>query len=418
MISITVPSPGESISSVVLANWLVEDGDVVEKDQEVAEIDSDKATLSIAAPEDGRINIKTDAGETIDVCAEIATIDTSVSAEKSVGKPEKTPAEPAGDNNKEVQTEKRPVSETPETGNEHQLKLTPLARALMDDKDITENQLIELLKSKLIKKSDIESLSGMPSMDNDPSTKIQREREELREAMTTLRKKLAQRLVAVKNETAMLTTFNEIDMQRVLKVKDKYGKKFMEKHGVKLGIMSLFTRAAAIALAEVPGLNAMIDGDDIIYHNYADIGIAVSAPKGLMVPVIRNADLLSIPELEKEIRRMVEKARNNRISLDDMKGGTFSITNGGVFGNLMSTPLINPPQSGILGMHTIKERPVAIDGKVVIRPMMYVALSYDHRIVDGRESVGFLIKVKELIENPEMLLTKSDPFESLFNLKE
>jgi 2-oxoglutarate dehydrogenase E2 component (dihydrolipoamide succinyltransferase) len=418
MIEIKVPSPGESVTTVTLASWLVSDGDFVEKNQEIAEIDSDKATLSISAAESGVISIVVEAGESVGVGAVIGTIEAGEGAPvvKSA-----SPGEVISKGSAENREEK--VSAVPENKegvreSSKDLHLSPLAKAYMQAEGLTEGDVMEMLKNRRIRKSDLETLVGVEGNQGSTSGLVAAatERVERREKMTPLRLKLSQRLVGVKNETAMLTTFNEVDMSEVLKVRAEYGKAFEEKHGVKLGLMAFFTRAAAIALNEFPQVNAFIDQDEIVFHEYVDISIAVSAPRGLVVPVVRNAHLLSLAGAEQDIRRLAEKARNNKLTLDEMTGGTFTITNGGVFGSMLSTPIINPPQSAILGMHNIVERPVAISGKVEIRPIMYVALSYDHRIIDGRESVGFLVRVKELIENPVRMAMQRDPYSAMLEL--
>ncbi len=414
-IDIKVPSPGESITQVQLANWLVEDGEFVEKDQEIAEIDSDKATLSISAEADGMIKITIEAGETIDVGTIIASIDTEAKGEKKV----KT----------EAKIEKKiedPKSTIPQKEEEKKIEKTsvahisPLAQKLMQKNNISEGELVEFFKSIRVSKKDVEFF--VSEKDNHKSIDTSKSvwggnRSSNRKKMSSLRIKLAERLVSVKNETAMLTTFNEVNMTPIMNIRKQYKELFKEKHGVGLGFMSFFTKAITESLQYFPQVNAMIDGDEFVYFDYADIGIAVSAPKGLVVPVVRNAETLSLAEIELEIKRLAIKARDNKISLDDMKGGTFTITNGGVFGSMLSTPIINPPQSAILGMHNIVERPIAVNGKVEIHPMMYVALSYDHRIIDGKDSVGFLVKVKELLENPiQMLFSGNDPLTKLLDI--
>ena len=413
-IEITVPSPGESITQVQLAKWLVADGDAVEKDQEVVEIDSDKASFPIAAPEEGTIRLMAQEGDTVAVGAVIATIEAGkTTVKKSAPAPEKpaspvvTPVAAAPD----AQTLK-PAS----TDSKANLHASPLAKKMIEENKVDTSELARAYPGRRVTRKDIEAFVAGKKTTSTP-TVIPGSREQERRKMTTLRLKLAERLVAVKNQTAMLTTFNEINMQAALRIREKYGETFKAQHGVGVGLMSLFTRAVTIALQDFPQVNSMIDGEDLVLPNYIDIGIAVSAPKGLVVPVLRNAEMMSIPEIERKIKELAAKARDNRISIDDMKGGTFTITNGGVFGSLMSTPILNPPQSAILGMHKIQDRPVAIDGQVVIAPMMYVALSYDHRVIDGRESVGFLVRVKELLETPALMLTGGiDPLKLLLDL--
>ena len=455
IIEVKVPSPGESITEVQLASWLVKNGDFVEKDAEIAEIDSDKATLTINAAEPGIISLKVQQGDTIKVGALIATIDIRNA--------------------------------------ETQMRITPLARKIMEDNKLSDEEVIQQFGSKRVSKADIQSIvanvsnatrpkeptasatasalqqpsspvgpalqqpsspvepalqqraspdtsvSHKPSSLTKPTmqqpsslaeptvqqpashaaTTISRtdNRTTERKKMSTLRLKLAHRLVSVKNETAMLTTFNEVNMSNIMALKEKYKEKFKEKYGVSLGFMSLFTKAVTIALHEFPQVNSIIDNDELIYHHYVDVGIAVSSPKGLVVPVVRNTELRSIANIEMTIKELTTKARNNMISLDEMTGGTFTISNGGVFGSLLSTPILNPPQSAILGMHNIVDRPIALNGQVVIAPMMYVALSYDHRVIDGRESVSFLVRVKELLENPEWMFYEGlDPIKGMLGL--
>ena len=387
LLEMRVPSPGESISEVEIAEWLVEDGDYVEKDQSIAEIDSDKATLELPAEESGTIKIVVDDGETVAVGDIVCIINTSV---KGVSK---------------IKDTKEEVSETPKStlNSETNLgveKATPLASAMISEHDILVKELKGTGEAGKITKSDVLGAIQGNSTDGPRGTS--------RKKMSSLRRKIARRLVSVKNETAMLTTFNEVDMTEIFKIRKEYKEQFKEKYGVGLGFMSFFTKAVTTALHEFKDVNAMIDGNEVIHHNYTDIGIAVSAPKGLMVPVVRNAELMTFQEIETDIKRLAIKARDGKITIQEMLGGTFTITNGGVFGSMLSTPIINPPQSAILGMHNIIERPMAIDGKVMIRPMMYVALSYDHRIIDGRESVGFLCRVKEYLEDPTTYLLEGD----------
>ncbi|HOI32232.1 MAG: 2-oxoglutarate dehydrogenase complex dihydrolipoyllysine-residue succinyltransferase [Bacteroidales bacterium] len=416
-IEIKVPSPGESINEVQLANWLVEDGSYVEKDQDIAEIDSDKATLSIAAEVSGTIHFKASIGDTLEVGAVIASLDADENApsikSESKSEPQKTEPKPSQPEKvaEKVSEPTTPMTETLERNSEEpQLKLSPLARELMKKQNINEQELIEFFKHYRVDSKDVNFYQE--NKDKHAGTKqpvgVQAAwggtRKEDRKKMSMLRKKLSQRLVSVKNETAMLTTFNEVNMTPIMEIRKKYKEVFKEKHAVGLGFMSFFTKAVTEALHHFPQVNARIDGDEIVYYDYADISIAVSGPKGLVVPVIHNAETLSLAEIERKIKELATKARDNKLSLDEMTGGTFTITNGGVFGSMLSTPIINPPQSAILGMHNIVERPIAVNGKVEIHPIMYVALSYDHRIIDGRESVGFLVKVKELLENPVNML--------------
>lgn len=392
ILEMKVPSPGESISEVEIAEWLVENGDYVTKDQAIAEIDSDKATLELPAEESGIINIIVSEGETVSVGDVVCHIDTSVIKEKiNISKDADVIAEKKEKNNdKSIKKLKS--------------KVTPLASAMISDLDISEDQLKGTGSDGKITKNDVLALESIDSNEN---------RKYITKKMSSLRRKISSRLVAVKNETAMLTTFNEVDMTEIFKIREKYKESFKKKHKVNLGFMSFFTKAVTIALNEFKAVNSMVDGDNIVSYNYSDIGIAVSAPKGLMVPVLRNAELMTFKDIEFEIKRLATKARDGKITLDEMLGGTFTITNGGVFGSMLSTPIINPPQSAILGMHNIIERPIAIDGEVFVRPMMYVALSYDHRVIDGRESVGFLVRVKECLENPFEHLMNRNYTESL-----
>ena len=409
IIEIKVPSPGESITEVQIANWLKADGDIVEKDEEIAEIDSDKATLTIAAEESGKLSIKVQAGETIQVGSVIATIDDTI---KPADKPKTASSPPQSD---AVKKEENPeaasgyASGTP----------SPAAAKIMAEKNLSSDEVKATGKGGRITKEDVLAVSpkSVTPAVAQTSSEASGSRNLRREKMSMLRKKLSQRLVAVKNETAMLTTFNEVDMSGIMEIRKKYKDTFKEKHGVGLGFMSFFTKAVCVALQEYPAVNAMLDGEEIVYHDYCDIGIAVSAPKGLMVPIIRNAESLSLAEIESQVMALAGKAREGKITIDEMTGGTFTITNGGVFGSMLSTPIINPPQSAILGMHNIVERPVAVNGKVEIRPVMFVALSYDHRIIDGRESVGFLVKVKQMLEEPvKMLYSGKDPVMKLLGV--
>jgi 2-oxoglutarate dehydrogenase E2 component (dihydrolipoamide succinyltransferase) len=408
-IEIIVPSPGESITQVQVAKWLVGDGDMVEKDQEVVEIDSDKASFPVTSPENGVIKILAREGDTMAVGAVMASLEV---AEGMIPVKKAEAVQP-------ITTQEAPKSVvSPEKSNApeiSQVKATPLARNVIEKDNLPAGEISQFTGGKRVTRKDIASWATKGKKSENQITEPVRSEE--RKKMTALRLKLSERLVSVKNQTAMLTTFNEINMQAAISMKDNFSAKFKEKHGVGLGFMSLFTKAVTIALQHFPQVNSMIDGDEVVTPNYADIGIAVSAPKGLVVPILRNADTMSIAEIETKIKELAVKARDNKITIDDMKGGTFTITNGGVFGSLMSTPILNPPQSAILGMHKIQDRPIAVNGQVVIAPMMYVALSYDHRIIDGKESVGFLVKVKELIENPVFLLTDGhDPMKLLLDL--
>ncbi len=421
-VEIKVPSPGESIAEVQLAAWLVEDGQQVEKDQDIVEIDSDKATLSVAAEADGKITFRAAEGDTIEVGSVMAIIDTEAAGTKPEQKAEPVVAKAK----EEPETAKKPkpentASQPKEEKADIDLTLSPLARKMMQEAGATEKELFDFFKTYRIGKEDVafflENKNSKPVSAAATSTSWPGGREAEHQKMSMLRKKLAQRLVSVKNETAMLTTFNEVDMTAIMEIRKKYKDLFKEKFGVGLGFMSFFTKAVTEAISLFPRVNAQFAEEEIIQFNYVDISIAVSAPKGLVVPVIRNAEMMSLAEIESAIKTLAVKSRENKITLEDMQGGTFTITNGGVFGSMMSTPIINPPQSAILGMHNIVERPVAVNGKVEIHPMMYVALSYDHRVIDGRESVGFLVKVKEMLEQPErMLFGAKDPVETLLGL--
>ncbi len=386
LLEMKVPSPGESISEVEIAEWLVEDGEYVEKDQSIAEIDSDKATLELPAEQSGSIKILVEAGETVSIGEVVCIIDTTAKQKSKL----LDPIDEVSDlSNDEVSETSKLIKDNLDNKD---LKATPLASVMINQHDISTEDLKGTGKSGKITKTDVlEAISG---------NSIDGSRGSSRKKMSSLRRKIASRLVTVKNETAMLTTFNEVDMSAIFEIRKKYKELFKTKYSINLGFMSFFTKSVTTALHEFKDVNAMIDGNEVIHFNYADIGIAVSAPKGLMVPVIRNAELMNFNQVESEIKRLAIKARDGKITIQEMMGGTFTITNGGVFGSMLSTPIINPPQSAILGMHNIVDRPVAVDGKVQIKPMMYLALSYDHRIIDGRESVGFLCRVKECLENP------------------
>ena len=388
VIEMKVPSPGESITEVEIAQWLIADGDYVEKDQAIAEVDSDKATLELPAEVSGTITLKAEEGDTIEVGAVVCLIDTEGKpSEKNTSNKSKEEPNQQAVEQKHNETSK---DDTYATG-----MPSPSAKKISEEKGLDLNQIKGTGRGGRIIKEDV--IKGVPSMGT-PSE--DGSRSDKREKLSMLRRKVAERLVSVKNETAMLTTFNEADMSSIFDLRKKYKEKFEKKHGVGLGFMSFFTKAVVRALNLFPDVNSMIDGDHKISYEYCDISVAVSGPKGLMVPVVRNAELLSFSEIESEIKRLAIRARDGEITVDDMTGGTFTISNGGVFGSMLSTPIINPPQSGILGMHNIIQRPVAVDGKVEIRPMMYLALSYDHRIIDGKESVGFLVAVKEALEDP------------------
>ncbi|MCG8838309.1 2-oxoglutarate dehydrogenase complex dihydrolipoyllysine-residue succinyltransferase [Tenacibaculum dicentrarchi] len=400
ILEMKVPSPGESITEVEIATWLVEDGDYVEKDQPIAEVDSDKATLELPAEESGIITLKAEEGDAVEVGAVVCLIDMSA-------------AKPAGGSSTEAKTAEAPKAEAPKaaapkveapkaatyaTGT-----ASPAAKKVLAEKGIPAGSVKGTGKDGRVTKED--AVKAVPSMGTQPTNGS---RGTERKKMSMLRRKVAQRLVAVKSETAMLTTFNEVNMQPIFDLRKQYKEDFKAKHGVGLGFMSFFTLAVVRALELYPDVNSMIDGDYQIKNEFQDISIAVSGPKGLMVPVIRNAEDLSFRGVESEVKRLALRARDGQITVDEMTGGTFTITNGGVFGSMLSTPILNPPQSGILGMHNIVNRPMAVNGEVVIQPIMYVALSYDHRVIDGRESVGFLVAVKEALENPVELLMNND----------
>jgi 2-oxoglutarate dehydrogenase E2 component (dihydrolipoamide succinyltransferase) len=405
-----VPSPGESISEVEIAEWLVKDGDYVEKDQAVAEVDSDKATLELPAEASGIITLKAEEGDVVQVGEVVCLIDTdakkpeSSSSSSKTEEQKETPKEESSKKQEETSKEEKKDSTSSEETEEASTYATgtpsPAAKKTLDEKGIDSKDVKGTGRDGRITKEDAINAEAKPSMGSPGPGK----RSESRSKMSMLRRKVAERLVSAKNETAMLTTFNEVDMQPIFDLRSQYKEKFKETHGVSLGFMSFFTLAVVRALDKFPAVNSMIDGKEMITYDYKDISIAVSGPKGLMVPVMRNAENLGFRGVEQEVKRLALRARDGKITVDEMTGGTFTISNGGVFGSMLSTPIINPPQSGILGMHNIIERPVAIDGKVVIRPMMYVALSYDHRIIDGRESVGFLVAIKEALEDPKELL--------------
>ena len=410
-----VPSPGESISEVEIAAWLVADGDYVEKDQAIAEVDSDKATLELPAEESGIITLKAAEGDVVKVGQVVCLIDTA--AARPAGAPVATAPAPEA----KAVPAAAPAVAAPNPDPIKPASYAAGAASPAAAKIIKENNINPALVKASGKDGRITKQDVVAAMSAGFSTEAAQgwggTREQSREKMSMLRRKIAERLVSVKNETAMLTTFNEVDMKPIMDVRAKYKDAFAKHHEVNLGFMSFFTKAVTEALKMFPAVNAQIDGTEMILHDYADIGIAVSSPKGLMVPVVRNAEQMSLAEIEREIKRLAIKARDGKITPEDMTGGTFTITNGCVFGSMLSTPIINPPQSAILGMHNIVERPVAINGKVEIRPIMYVALSYDHRIIDGKESVGFLVKVKEMLENPErMIFGSKDPLQILLGL--
>jgi len=426
MTDIKVPTVGESINEVTLVKWLKNDGDFVERDEVIAELESEKATFEVNAEKAGVLKTVGKEGDTLNIGDVLAQIDDAAAkpegkvqeaSDKVQGKEQKSEAGSQKPENgtmkeesKKVETQVQPSAIRPQS---QDVKATPVASAIIADKKINPSSISPSgVGGKILKEDVLEALSS-------PGRKPGLQpfsREEKKEKMSNLRKTVSRRLVEAKNTTAMLTTFNEVDMSKIMALRTQYKDKFKETHGVNLGFMSFFAKACCFALQEWPAVNAYIDGDSIVYHQYCDISIAVSAPKGLVVPVIRNAESLSMAEIERKVIELATKARDNKLSMEEMQGGTFTITNGGVFGSLMSTPIINIPQSAILGMHKIEERPVVVDKQIVIRPMMYVALSYDHRIIDGRESVSFLVRVKELLENPELLLFGKDPVKTLLEL--
>lgn len=415
MIDIKVPAVGESISEVTLVKWLKQDGDYVDRDEVIAELESEKATFEVNAEKAGSLKTRGKEGDTLKIGDVLASIDESAvkpaaKAAPSNGTPSAAKPEPVKAASK---AETAPVPSTEKAAPSADIKTTPVAAAIITDKKVDKGTIVPTGANGKIVKHDV--LDALNSPGRLPG-KALFGRELRKEKMSNLRKTVSRRLVEAKNTTAMLTTFNEVDMSQVMSLRTKYKDKFKEKHGVNLGFMSFFTKACCYSLQEWPAVNAYIDGEEIIYHDYCDISIAVSAPKGLVVPVIRNAESLSMAEIEKKVVELAGKARDNKLSMEEMQGGTFTITNGGVFGSLMSTPIINIPQSAILGMHKIEERAVVINGQIQVRPMMYLAVSYDHRIIDGRESVSFLVRVKELLENPDQLLFGKDPLKALLEL--
>lgn len=411
MIDIKVPTVGESISEVTLLKWVKKDGDYVDRDEVIAELESEKATFEVNAEKAGVLKTGAKEGDTLKIGDVLASLDETAAKPESAAKAT-TAAAPAAEPAKAsaVKTE-TPAAAKPAA--DPAIKATPVASAIIADKKVNPSSITPSGTGGKILKDDV--LAALNNPGRNPSATLF-SREDKPEKMSNLRRTISRRLVEAKNTTAMLTTFNEVDMQPIMDLRSKYKEAFNKKHGVNLGFMSFFTKAACYALQEWPSVNAYIDGDSIIYHDYCDISIAVSAPRGLVVPVIRNAESLSMADIEKKVVELAGKARDSKLTIEEMTGGTFTITNGGVFGSLMSTPIINIPQSAILGMHKIQERPVAVNGQVVIKPMMYLALSYDHRIIDGRESVSFLVRVKELLENPGQLLFGKDPVKTLLEL--
>jgi len=424
-LEIKIPSPGESISEVELTSWFVEDGALVNKNQELGEIESEKATLPLIATEAGQVKILVEEGETLKVGAVVATIDTSVEVPDAPAEGSDDSAGPleskaAPDNTPAAQQAPEPARQasepTPKSRSDYgAVKATPVAKQMMEKEGLSVEDIIQGLKK--ITANEVRQVLAHGVASDIPQPQQEASREEERKKVSQLRKKISERLVAVKNETAMLTTFNEVDMSAIMAIRKKYQEQFVEKHGIKMGYMSFFTKAVTLALKQFPSVNSYLDGGEVVSPKYCDVGIAVQTDKGLMVPVIRNAEILSLAEIEKTIADLAGRARVARLSIEEMSGGTFTISNGGIYGSMLSTPILNPPQSGILGMHNILERPMAIKGKVEIRPMMYLALSYDHRIIDGKDSVSFLLAVKELLEEPaSMIFGAQSPEQYLLNI--
>lgn len=420
MIDIKVPTVGESISEVTLLKWNKKDGEYVERDEVIAELESEKATFEVNAEQAGLLKTSAQEGDTLKIGDLLASIDESASKPAGSNGTEKPAATEA---KQEAKPAEKPAASTASSGSQTaapaappvDVKATPVASAIIADRKVDPKSVTPSGYQGKILKDDVLAALSNPGKKAFAGAELN-SRNVRNEKMSNLRKTISRRLVESKNTTAMLTTFNEVDMSSIMEIRTKYKDKFKEAHGVGLGFMSFFAKACSVALAEWPSVNAYIDGDQLIYHDYADISIAVSTPRGLTVPVIRNVESLSMAEIEKKVIELAGKARDSKLTADELTGGTFTITNGGVFGSLMSTPIINIPQSAILGMHKIQERPMAINGQVVIKPMMYIALSYDHRIIDGRESVSFLVRVKELLENPEQLLIGRDPVKTLLEL--
>jgi 2-oxoglutarate dehydrogenase E2 component (dihydrolipoamide succinyltransferase) len=417
MIDIKVPTVGESVSEVTLVKWLKREGEYVDRDEVIAELESEKATFEVNAEQAGVLKTVGKEGDTLKIGDVVAQIDET--APRPEGKKvdaapakEAAPAKAATPASESKQAA-APAAQAPVTAISNDIKATPVAAAIISDKKIDAGSITPSGTGGKILKQDVLEALSLPG--RTPGRELFT-RQEKREKMSNLRKTVSRRLVEAKNTTAMLTTFNEVDMSNIMALRAKYKDKFKEKHGVNLGFMSFFTKAVCYALQDWPAVNAYIDGDEIIYHDYCDISIAVSAPKGLVVPVIRNAESLSMAGIEKKVVELATKARDNKLSMEEMQGGTFTITNGGVFGSLMSTPIINIPQPAILGMHKIEDRAVVVNAQIVVRPMMYLAVSYDHRIIDGRESVSFLVRVKDLLENPDLLLFGKDPVKTLLEL--
>lgn len=424
MTDIKVPAIGESITEVTLIKWLKNDGEYVNRDEVIAELESEKATFEVNAEKAGTLKTLGKEGDTLKIGDVVARIDEAASKPEGNKPPDPVSPQPAAPAQAAAPVVKPHVEQPQSTGNSQpaasmpkpaqaDVKASPVAAAMIADNKVDPGSLSASgVHGKILKNDVLDALNNPGRIPG----KSLFSREEKQEKMSNLRKTVSRRLVEAKNTTAMLTTFNEVDMSRIMELRTRYKEAFNKKHGVNLGFMSFFTKAVCFALQEWPSVNAYIDGENIVYHDYCDISIAVSAPKGLVVPVIRNAESLSMAEIEKKVVELATKAKENKLSMEEMQGGTFTLTNGGIFGSLMSTPIINIPQSAILGMHKIQERPVAVNGQVVIKPMMYLAVSYDHRIIDGRESVSFLVRVREFLENPELLLFGKDPVKALLEL--
>ncbi len=412
MIEINVPTVGESISEVTLVNWLKQEGDWVERDEVLCELESEKATFELSAEKAGILHIVAEEGSDLSIGDLACKIDDEADRPEGADEPAEEPKKEEKKEEKESKSSDKDDKASKSSDANKDAKATPIAKNMMNENKLSASDVKGTGEGGRILKKDVLAALENPGKINGG----EKTRNEDRKKMSNLRRTVSRRLVEAKNSTAMLTTFNEVDMTRIMELRKQYKDAFKEQHGVNLGFMSFFTKACCYALMEWPSVNAYIDGEEIVSHDYCDISIAVSAPKGLVVPVIRNAESLSMHEIEAEVKNLATKARDNKLTIEEMTGGTFTITNGGVFGSLMSTPIINIPQSAILGMHKIQERPMVINGKVEVRPMMYVALSYDHRIIDGRESVSFLVRVKELLENPELLLMGKDPVQTLLEL--
>lgn len=415
MIEIKVPSVGESINEVTLLKWTKKDGEYVDRDEVLAELESEKATFEVNAEQAGILTRVAKEGDTLQIGSVLANIDETAEKPAAAAPAKAEPAKPEAKPSAPAPAVQPQASQAPVTSVPNDVKATPVASAIIADKKVDVTSISPTGPGGKILKHDVLEALSHPGKKAFTGQELNT-RNVRRERMSNLRKTISRRLVESKNTTAMLTTFNEVDMTRIMEVRKVHKDKFKEAHGVNLGFMSFFAKACAVALSEWPAVNAYIDGDELVYHDYADISIAVSTPRGLTVPVIRNVESLSMADIEKKVIELAGKARDSKLTAEELTGGTFTITNGGVFGSLMSTPIINLPQSAILGMHKIQERPMAVNGQVVIRPMMYIALSYDHRIIDGRESVSFLVRVKELLENPELLLFGKDPVKTLLEL--